>query len=60
MPIWLRNTTYKFISDSISEENKAKNKAYNGYTSGTTQLDWANPEAAKIQIPDHYSKASKR
>jgi hypothetical protein len=59
MPIWLRNTTYKFISDSIDEENKARNKNYNN-NSGTTQLDWANPEAAKVQIPDHYSKASKR
>jgi hypothetical protein len=59
MPIWLRNTTFKFISDSIDEENKAKNKNYNN-NSGTTQLDWANPEASKNYIPDYYPKASKK
>ena len=49
MPLWLRNITYKFIQDSISQKNDAEKKAYEGSGSGgNTNLDWANPDRSKF------------
>lgn len=50
MPIWLRNTTFKFIQDSIDQENKNKQEAYNKAAgkNGKTTLDWANPDKSKL------------
>ena len=60
MPIWLRNITYKFIQDSISQENEAQNKALKKGGGSTTNLDWANPDKSKITSPGYISKASKK
>ena len=50
MPIWLRNITFKFIQDSIKQENDAQNKAYSGNKGNTnTTLDWANPDKSKFK-----------
>lgn len=52
MPIWLRNATFKFIQDSINQENEAQNKAYNQASnrgSTNTNLDWANPDKSKLK-----------
>ena len=50
MPIWLRNTTFKFIQDSIDQENKAQQEAYSKSSgkNGKTTLDWANPDKSKL------------
>jgi hypothetical protein len=51
MPIWLRNTTFKFIQDSIDQENKAQQEAYSKSSgkNGKTTLDWANPDKSKLK-----------
>lgn len=51
MPIWLRNTTFKFIQDSIDQENKAQQEAHNKALgkNGKTSLDWANPDKSKLK-----------
>ena len=51
MPIWLRNITFKFIQDSINQENKSKNEAYNVSLgkSGKTTLDWVNLDRSKLK-----------
>jgi hypothetical protein len=51
MPIWLRSITYKFISDSINQESKSNQEAYNKSLgkSGKTTLDWANPDKSKLK-----------
>ena len=51
MPIWLRNITFKFIQDSINQENESKNEAYNKSLgkSGKTTLDWVNPDRSKLK-----------
>ena len=46
MPIWLRNITFKFIQDSINQENN-KNNQKPGNTTKTT-LDWVNPDRSKL------------
>jgi len=49
MPIWLRNATHYFISESINQENEAQQKAYNsaskgkGKSTSTTNIDLNNP-----------------
>lgn len=60
MPVWLRNATFKFIEDSIAQENDATKKAYGDTNSSNTTLDWANPDKSKINLPSHLSKASKK
>ena len=57
MPVWLRNTTFKFIEGSIKEENDANNKSNTGTT---TNLDWSNPDKAKVNLPSYVTKASKK
>ena len=51
MPIWLRNITFKFIQDSINQENESKNEAYNKSLgkSDKTTLDWVNPDRSKLK-----------
>ena len=53
MPIWLRNITYKFIGDSIAQENDANKQATEKITPGggarNTNLDWVNPDRSKIK-----------
>jgi hypothetical protein len=51
MPIWLRNITFRFIQDSIDQENKSKQEAYDKASSknGKTTLDWANPDKSKLK-----------
>lgn len=48
MPIWLRNATYRFISDSIQNENEAQNKSIKKGNSTKTTLDWVNPDRSKF------------
>jgi len=48
MPIWLRNATYRFISDSIQNENEAQNKSVKKGNSTKTTLDWVNPDKSKF------------
>ena len=50
MPIWLRNITFRFIQDSINQENDAKQEAHNKALgkSGKTTLDWVNPDKSKL------------
>ena len=50
MPVWLRNITFKFIQDSINQENKAQEEAHSKATSksGKTTLDWVNPDKSKF------------
>jgi len=49
MPVWLRNITHRFISESINQENEAQQKAYNsasnskGKSTATTNIDLNNP-----------------
>jgi hypothetical protein len=59
MPIWLRNTTYKFISDSIDTEQKIQNKTFNN-SGNNLNFDISNPEVAKAKLPNQYIKASKK
>lgn len=53
MPIWLRNITFKFIQDSINQENEANKKEYDKITPGggakNTNLDWAKPDKSKLK-----------
>ena len=49
MPIWLRNITYKFIQDSINQENEANSKAAGKSNSSNTNLDWVNPDRSKLK-----------
>ena len=48
MPIWLRNITHRFISESINQENEAQQKAYKGASNSkgksnsTTDIDLNN------------------
>ena len=53
MPIWLRNTTFKFIQDSINQQNEAEKKAYESSNGGqstvNTNFDWANPDKSKLK-----------
>jgi hypothetical protein len=49
MPIWLRNITYKFIQDSINQENEANSKASGKSNSSNTTLDWVNPDKSKLK-----------
>ncbi len=51
MPIWLRKITFKFIQDSINQENEAKQEAHNKALgkNGKTTLDWANPDRSKLK-----------
>jgi len=50
MPVWLRNITFKFIQDSINQENKTQEEAHSKATnkSGKTTLDWVNPDKSKF------------
>lgn len=49
MPVWLRNITHRFISESINQENEAQQKSYNSVSKGkgkstsTTDIDLNNP-----------------
>jgi hypothetical protein len=49
MPVWLRNITHRFISESINQENEAQQKAYSsasnskGKSTATTNIDLNNP-----------------
>jgi len=47
MPIWLRNTTYNFISNSINQENEAQKQSM-GKSTNKVSLDWANPNKSKL------------
>ncbi len=48
MPIWLRTATLKFISDSITKENEAHEKALNKNKPSNKQtLDWVQPKKNK-------------
>lgn len=58
MPVWLRNVTYKFIADSIDNENKA-NDEYN-QDSTSSKIDFSDPDKAKVTLPSHYIGASKK
>jgi len=51
MPIWLRNITFRFIQDSITQENKSQQEAYSKASgkNGKTTLDWANPDKSKLK-----------
>jgi len=51
MPIWLRTITFRFIQDSLDQENKAKQDAYDKSSgkNGKTTLDWANPDRSKLK-----------
>jgi hypothetical protein len=48
MPIWLRNITHRFISESINQENEAQQKANKGSSNSkgksnsTTNIDLNN------------------
>ena len=62
MPIWLRNLTYKFISEQIQKENEL-------YTKNTSnkdkKIDFNNIKEAKNIIsqngnPSYITKASKK
>ena len=44
MPVWLRNITFKFIQDSINQENEANKKSSNSGGSNNTNLDWVPPQ----------------
>jgi len=50
MPIWLRNITFRFIQESINQENKSQQEAYNKASgkNGKTTLDWVNPDKSKF------------
>ncbi len=49
MPVWLRNITHRFISESINQENEAQQKSYKGApnskgkSTSTTDIDLNNP-----------------
>lgn len=60
MPVWLRNATYKFIEESIDQENKANEKAIKSSDSSQVNLDWSNPDKTKVNLPSHISRASKK
>jgi hypothetical protein len=47
MPIWLRNTTYNFIINSINQENEAQKQSM-GKSTNKVSLDWANPDKSKL------------
>lgn len=53
MPIWLRNITFKFIQDSITQQNEAEKKAYESTQGGkntvNTNFDWAKPNKSKLK-----------
>jgi len=60
-PIWLRRATYQFIIEYTEKENEANKKASKpSNNSGSTTLDWANPDKSKISPPSYVSKASKK
>ena len=60
-PIWLRNITYKFISDSINSENEAsannskQNLKISNKSSSNTNINLANPN--KSSIPSQYKNS---
>ena len=58
MPVWLRNTTYNFIANSIEKENKAQEESNQSSTS--SKIDFSNPNQAKVTLPSHYLGASKK
>jgi hypothetical protein len=58
MPVWLRNTTYNFIANSIEKENKAQEESNQSSTS--SKIDFSNPNQAKVTLPSHYVGASKK
>jgi hypothetical protein len=58
MPVWLRNTTYNFIANSIDKENKANEEANQDPSSN--RIDFSNPDQAKVTLPSHYVGASKK
>ena len=49
MPVWLRNITYKFISESVNQENEAQQKSHSGASNSkgksasTTNIDLNTP-----------------
>ena len=47
MPVWLRNATYNFISESLAKENEANKNT--GKSSNRTALDWINPDKSKLK-----------
>jgi hypothetical protein len=58
MPVWLRNTTHNFIANSYEQEAKMQKEASKG--SSTQQIDFSNPNQAKVNLPSHYVGASKK
>lgn len=59
MPIWLRNITFRFIESSLEQESEARNQS-SGAGSSTTNLDWANPDRSKVNVPPAVARASKK
>lgn len=53
MPIWLRNTTFNFINESIKRQNDAEQeaikKAQGKGAPNVTNFDWANPDKSKLK-----------
>ena len=51
MPVWLRHITFKFIQDSINQENESQKEAHNKASgkNGKTALDWVNPDKSKLK-----------
>lgn len=53
MPIWLRNTTFNFINESIKRQNDAEqeavSKAQGKGAPNVTNFDWAKPDKSKLK-----------
>ena len=60
MPVWLRNTTYNFILESVKAENDANSKVANQSSGNKVRLDPSDPNTARNHLPSQYVKASKK
>lgn len=53
MPIWLRNTTFNFINESIKRqsdaEKEAVSKSQGKGAPNVTNFDWAKPDKSKLK-----------
>ena len=62
MPIWLRNLTYKFISEQRQKENESytKNTSDKGKKIDFNNIKEAKQAYNKVDVPSYVTKASKK